>query len=688
MDQDDILAIFFQECDEGLAVAESGLAALAGGAADAEGLNAVFRAVHSIKGGAGAFGFDALVRYAHLFETVLDHLRAGRLAHDLEVVRLLQRSRDVLDDHVHAAQNGGAAPDDSGVVAELSQLAADPGAAPTVAASAEAPAAAEPDADEFGFMPVTVDLDSFNAPAETPWLVRFRPLAGAMAHGNDPLLLLRELERMGALEIRLDETALADLAVLDPCEPGLAWEIEMPGDTDEQAILDVFDFVIDDCELSVARKAENAAVLDLPADLADTPAPADQPAAESRAAAAAAAAAPPAGERPSIRVDLDRVDQLVNLVGELVITQSMMAQRVKDLNLDLSEELDDLSHLTREMQDAVMAMRAQPVRTAFARVPRLLRDLELETGKSVRLDVSGETTEVDKTVVDRIGEPLVHLIRNAVDHGLEAPADRVAAGKPEQGVIRLAAEHRSGRIVITVADDGRGIDRARVRAKAVERGILAPDATPSDEEIDNLIFAPGFSTAERVSNISGRGVGLDVVRRNVASFGGRVTLASTPGQGSVFSLTLPLTLAVLDGMVVRSGGDTYVIPLANIVECIRPAPGQIRAVGSRPDVLELRGMHLPIVDLGAVLRGENGDEGSETAFVIVDCEHLGRAALRVDSIDDQRQVVIKSLEANFRAVAGLAGATTLGDGKVALILDPESLIAMARTPAAALSLAA
>ena len=687
MDQDDILAIFFQECEEGLSVAESGLAALANGSADPERLNAVFRAVHSIKGGAGAFGYDALVRYAHLYETVLDHLRAGRLSASPDVVRLLQRSRDVLDDHVRAAQSGGAAPDDSGIVAELSLFAADPSAS---VSAAPAPAAPEADADEFGFVPVTVDLDAFG-PAETNWTVRFRPLAGALAHGNEPLLLLRELDRMGALSIRVDETDLADLADLDPEMPGLAWDIEMPTDVAEDAIRDVFEFVIDDCELTVSRIESEDEFVPITVELPDAPAAGDTPVAATVVTAPAQPAregTAPAGERASIRVDLERVDQLVNLVGELVITQSMMAQRVKDLNLDLREELDDLSNLTREMQDAVMAMRAQPVKTAFARVPRLLRDLEIETGKSVRLEVSGEATEVDKTVVDRIGEPLVHLIRNAVDHGLESPADRAAAGKPEQGCIRLSAEHRSGRIVITVSDDGRGIDRAKVRAKAIERGVIAPDANPSDDEIDNLIFAPGFSTADKVSNISGRGVGLDVVRRNVASFGGRVTLASKPGEGSVFSLTLPLTLAVLDGMVVRSGGDTYVIPLANIVECIRPAPGQVRAVGNRPDVLELRGSHLPIVDLGAVLRGEPESESTETAFVIVDCEHLGRGALRVDSIDDQRQVVIKSLEANFRAVAGLAGATILGDGKVALILDPESLIALARSPAGALPLAA
>lgn len=681
MEHDDILAIFYQECDEGLATAEQGLGALAGGSTDTEELNAVFRAVHSIKGGAGAFGLDALVAYAHCLETVLDHLRAGRLTITPDLVRLLQRSRDLLDDHVQSAQDGSPPPHDAAIESELAALAADPRLGGTVG---EAPATPAVEADDdFGFVPVSIDLDALDAPsADADWVVRFFPGPGALCHGNEPVLLLRELDRLGTLSVTPDCSRLVPLDALDTGAALLGWTIRLPGATDEMAIRDIFDFVVDDCELGISRDVEATG----------EPATAMPEPVAAILAAPTTPDAPPrempthTTERATIRVDLDKVDQLVNLVGELVITQSMMVQRFKDLRLDLREELDDLSNLTREMQDAVMSMRAQPVRTAFARVPRLLRDLEIETGKSVALDVTGETTEVDKTVVDRIGEPLVHLIRNAVDHGMESPTERLAAGKPAQGLIRLSAEHRSGRIVISVSDDGRGINRDKVRAKAIERGVIAADAALSDEDLDNLIFAPGFSTADTVSNISGRGVGLDVVRRNVASFGGRVALTSLPGQGSTFRLTLPLTLAVLDGMVVKASGDTYVIPLANIVECIRPNANQVRSLGPGSELLELRGTHLPIVDLSTLLLGDAPKAtASETAYVIVDCEHLGRAALRVDSIDDQRQVVIKSLEANFRAVAGLAGATILGDGKVALILDPESLIALSRQrPSAAL----
>jgi two-component system chemotaxis sensor kinase CheA len=400
----------------------------------------------------------------------------------------------------------------------------------------------------------------------------------------------------------------------------------------------------------------------------------------------AAAAAQAAGQ--TIRVDLDKLDRLVNLVGELVITQAMLAQRLSCHDLDDIPELSDLDHLTRELQESTMAIRAQPMKAVFSRVPRIIRELEGETGKRVTLEIEGEMTEVDKTVVERIGEPLTHLIRNAVDHGLETPAERVAAGKPEEGVVRLSAAHHSGRIVITVADDGRGIDRARVRAKAVERGIVLPDAVLTDEEIDNLIFAPGFSTAATVSNISGRGVGMDVVRRNIQALGGRIGIHSRLGEGSSFSLSLPLTLAVLDGMIVTIGAQSFVIPLGHIVESLRPTDEAVSGLGPGASVLDVRGAYVPIHriadQLGIVDAQRDPAQG---VLIVVDGDH-GQAALMVDAIQDQRQVVVKSLEANYRAIAGLAGATILGDGRVALILDVDALTAKRSRLAAPLELAA
>jgi two-component system chemotaxis sensor kinase CheA len=324
-----------------------------------------------------------------------------------------------------------------------------------------------------------------------------------------------------------------------------------------------------------------------------------------------------------------------------------------------------------------MSIRAQPMKTVFNRVPRIIRELEADTGKRVRLQLDGEMTEVDKTVVERIGEPLTHLIRNAVDHGIESPEERLAAGKSEDGVLRVGAEQRSGRIVITVADDGRGIDRARVRAKAVERGIVAPDAMLSDEEVDNLIFAPGFSTAEKVSNISGRGVGMDVVRRNVQALGGRIGVSSRFGSGASFTLSLPLTLAVLDGMIVKVGEQTFVVPLGNIVESLRAQPGQLSHLADDAAILDVRGAQLPVLPIGALLGIPAQCDPDNTVMIVVDTD-AGQAVIMVDTIEDQRQVVVKSLEANYRAIPGVSGATILGDGRVALILDVEGVLAQAR----------
>jgi two-component system chemotaxis sensor kinase CheA len=383
--------------------------------------------------------------------------------------------------------------------------------------------------------------------------------------------------------------------------------------------------------------------------------------------------AAPVGVTPTIRVDLEKLDRLVNLVGELVITQAMLAQRLLNCGLASISELSDLDHLTRELQDSAMSIRAQPIRSVFNRVPRIVRELQASTGKRVRLEVEGEATELDKTVVERIGEPLTHLIRNAIDHGLETPEERIFAGKEAEGLIRLSAEHRSGRIVICVSDDGRGIDHDRVYAKAVERGLVAPDAKMSDEEIENLIFAPGFSTAATLSNISGRGVGMDVVRRNVQSLGGRIAIASKPGLGSTFTLSLPLTLAILDGMIVSIGDQTYVIPLTHIIESLRPLPEEVKRIGINQSMINIRGSWLPIQSVAGALGIAGAQTDPSLAVLIVVESENGQAVLMIDEILDQRQVVIKSLETNYRQVEGVAGATILGDGRVALILDVESV---------------
>ena len=353
----------------------------------------------------------------------------------------------------------------------------------------------------------------------------------------------------------------------------------------------------------------------------------------------------------------------------------MLAQQVSLLGHAASEGMALLESLTREIQESAMAIRAQPISSVFSRVPRILRDLAAVTNKHVQLEVAGETTELDKTVIERLSEPLTHLIRNAVDHGIEPADERIVKGKPPEGTIRLSAEQKSGRIVISVTDDGRGIDRDKVLAKAIEKGIVAADAQLSNEEIDNLIFAPGFSTAANVTSVSGRGVGMDVVRQNVKELGGRIVIDSTTGRGSTFTLTLPLTLAVSDGMIVDVGDQTVVLPLANVVESLRPGPGDVQRLGVDAAMLNVRGTFMPIIPVSQAIGSASDAAVGEGVLIVVDSEGAGRAALQVDAINDQRQFVIKSLDAHYRAVPGVAGATILGDGRVALILDVDSLVA-------------
>ncbi|MBW6525976.1 chemotaxis protein CheA [Sphingomonas sp. RHCKR7] len=716
MDLDAIQQIFFQECEEGLAGMEGAFAALRSENYDAETINGIFRAVHSIKGGAGAFGHERLQAYTHQYETLLDLLRSGALTLTPALTNLIVAAFDMLADHVAAARDSGESPDDAVMLARL-----------IAAASGDEAPAAEPvarpaGAEDIAFTPAPISLgddlddlmamlgdvapaadtavdDGSAADAPHDWLVTFKPTPNALDNGGEPLLLLRELVRMGGRVLSCDTSALLPLASIDPEVSYLAWTIAVPASVDEDDIRSVFEFT-DGCAVTLARAAAAPAPVAVPEPVAAAPSPASAAAPAAPVAAATPAPSPaPATATPAprpappapvvasvvapaptavaqtIRVDLDKLDRLVNLVGELVITQAMLAQRLSENNMAGISELTDLDHLTRELQESTMAIRAQPMKTVFSRVPRIIRELEGETGKRVRLDIEGEMTEVDKTVVERIGEPLTHLIRNAVDHGLETPEERVAAGKPAEGVVTLSAAHHSGRIVITVSDDGRGIDRARVRAKAIERGIILPDAVLSDEEVDNLIFAPGFSTAATVSNISGRGVGMDVVRKNVQALGGRIGIQSKFGSGSSFSLSLPLTLAVVDGMIVTVGDQTFVIPLSHIVESLRPTDGAVTAIGVDGSVLDVRGSYVPIYPVAEQLGLGGGERDPASAvLIVVEADH-GQAALLVDSIQDQRQVVVKSLEANYQAINGLAGATILGDGRVALIIDVDALTA-------------
>ena len=733
-----IKVTFFQECEELLADLEGGLLAMQEGAGDLETVNAVFRAVHSIKGGAGAFGLEPLVRFAHVFETLLDAVRSGSVPNTVELAAVLLRASDILADHVSAARGLGDV--DMGASAAMAaELEAwtDPNAAPAHAPAAvveeaapvaAAPVAADEDAmddDDLGFVfvPQTISVEAQAADAElipsNVWTVSIRPKSDLYRKANETALLLRELSRLGPIKATLDDSALPALKDLDPEAAFVTWSVRLETDEDESAIREVFEFVDGDCDLEIARgeggvQAAMAALLSVAeapvAEVAEaaapTPAPepieipAPAPVAEAAPVAPAPApvaeAAKPAAASPKatpvevpgpgqsvIRVDPERIDRLIDLVGELVINQAMLAQRVGEYGIapssNLAMGLDELEQLTREIQDSVMAIRAQPVKSVFQRMPRLVREVANMTGKQARLVMDGENTEVDKTVIERLSDPITHMLRNAIDHGLESPEERKAAGKNPEGVVRLAALHRSGRIVIQVSDDGKGINRERVFSIAVKKGLISPDLQLTDEEIDNLIFLPGFSTADKISDVSGRGVGMDVVKRSVQALGGRISIASRPGQGSTFTLSLPLTLAVLDGMVVDVAGETLVVPLAAIVESLRPKPEEVRPLGPVGSVLAVRDSFVPLIDVGLTLGyRDESPHPTDGVVLLVEGEDGSRAALVADAIHGQRQVVIKSLEQNYQQVEGVAAATILGDGRVALILDVDATIAMRR----------
>jgi two-component system chemotaxis sensor kinase CheA len=567
--------------------------------------------------------------------------------------------------------------------------------------------------DGIDFKPVAISDDLFEMIAEPEaitykYTIKFKPKAALYAKANETTLLLREVSRLGTLTVTCDSTDLPLLPELDPEGAYLTWIMELETEQDEAGVREAFEFVEWDCDFTVTAEVDPEAagpdINDLIAKVRQAAAAEPEPPAKTADHAdvretkseTAVHKAEPAVKAPvaaaeaaqaSIRVELERVDRLINLVGELVINQAMLSQRVTEAGLARASAvavgLEELGQLTREIQDSVMAIRAQPVKSVFQRMPRLVREVAAMTNKSVRLVTEGEATEVDKTVIERIADPLTHMIRNAIDHGLEKSEVRIAAGKPEEGIVRLTALHRSGRIVIEVADDGAGINRPRVKQIAMDRGLIAADAQLSDDEIDNLIFLPGFSTAPTVTDVSGRGVGMDVVKRSIQALGGRISISSRPGLGSTFTMSLPLTLAVLDGMVVTVAGQTLVVPLTAIVETLQPKVADVHGFGGGARVIAIRKNFTPLIDVGQEL-GYRMDPSDPLAGValLVESEGGARSALLVDAIQGQRQVVIKSLEANYRHVPGIAAATILGDGRVALILDVDTVVASSRSDGA------
>ncbi len=688
--------VFFEEAGENLDRMEQQLLAIDVAAADDEELNAIFRCAHSIKGGAATFGFADVAELTHQMETLLDKLRRHELEPTPAMVDVLLASGDALRSQLGRHQGaGGEVIDTTELLTHIRAFVAGGGAAapaaPTSTPAPAVPAIAAPPMTVEADVPVALNgdriLELVLGPLDRPELA------------TSIVELFKEIEGLGSIEAidggmpqdglrrfklttSSSDADLLDLfgfhvareqVVLHPfagerVAPGYGFHAGAPGSpvTEEDKGYGFFD------------EAPGA-----PGSHAGAPAaaPAAAAAAAKPAANKAEGKAPAALEAASIRVSVEKVDQLINLMGELVITQAMLAQNSASLDPVLYQSLVSgltaLDRNTRDLQEAVMSIRMIPMQTVFSRFPRMLRDLASKLGKQVELVTQGEATELDKSLVEKITDPLTHLVRNSCDHGIELPAERLAKGKPEVGTITLAASHQGGSIVIEVKDDGKGLSREKLLKKARERGLSAPD-TMSDSEVWGLIFEPGFSTAEVVTDVSGRGVGMDVVKKNITALGGTVEIDSAEGYGMRVAVRLPLTLAIMDGMSVGVGEEVYILPLSSVVESFQIGEDSVKTIGGNGRVVEVRDEYMPVLDLERLFNVPRFDPGQASGIMVVIEAEGGRVALMVDELLGQQQVVVKNLEANYRKVQDISGATIMGDGRVALILDVGSLVRRSR----------
>ncbi len=644
---------FFQEASEHVNNMEASLLGLGDAPADPEVLNSIFRGAHSIKGGSGTFGFDDVTRFTHRLEELLDRMRAGKVNASPARIELLLRACDMLRTLLAAAEKGGIAP-------------------PEAATLIEDLAVAQRDGDFVAEAPSRMRTwdPKIKLGGQTAYSIHFVPSPDILREGMDPLLVLRELAELGTVEkITADLTNLPALSELQPDNCYLSWTIQITSEREREEIEDVFAFVENGAHITIEAQRPEGEItaIELPAK------------------SGVAAAGGPAGRQrgrdsASIRVATGKVDEIINLVGELVIAQSMTVEVVARFTAErlpeLQAALHEVSRNTRELQERVMAVRMLPVGTIFSRLPRIVHDIATAEGKNIRVEVIGEDTELDKSVLEGMTDPLTHLVRNAADHGIGSPEERRAAGKPENGTIHLRARHEGGNVLIEVSDDGNGLDTARIREKAVERGLITAADELTAQQIHAFIFHAGFSTRDSASETSGRGVGMDVVRRNVEALGGIVTLHSN-GQGTTVRIKLPLTLAILEGQLVRVGQQRFVLPLVSIVESIRPSPEHVRSVAGEGEVVMVRREPLPLLRLHRLFDVATDVLDPSRGLVAVVEHDSHRFALMVDELLGQQQVVIKNLQANFRRVEGAMGATILGDGQVTLILDIAGLVELA-----------
>lgn len=683
--------VFYEESYEGLDAMEQGLLEMDIEAPDDEVINTIFRAAHSIKGGSGTFGFNQVAEFTHVVETLLDEVRSGDRAMNQSIMDLLLVSVDCMRSLLQELQAG----DDP----DLTQ-AKDLKAQFEAILKGDAAPAEQAAGGDGGDITDGDAADASDGAGGQGYHIHFVPEETLLQTGNEPTRMFRQLAEVSEnnIEVMASFDRMPSLTAMNPEHCYLAWDIKITKAIDRSEIDEVFEWVIDDAEVIITELGSEEAVAEATdpvntentepqsevaepiAQKTDEPAPEDKTAVQAPVKAKAKASSP---ESSSIRVSIDKVDSLINMVGELVITQSMLGQLGQNFDISrvqrLQEGLAQLEHNTRELQESVMKIRMMPISFVFSRFPRLVRDVSRTLEKKIDLVLSGENTELDKTVMEKIGDPMVHLIRNSIDHGIEMPDVRAAAGKSETGTVELNAFHQSGNIVIEIKDDGAGLNKERIQQKAVENGLIDETTILTDEQIFDLIFQPGFSTADAVSDLSGRGVGMDVVRRNIASLNGSIEVSSETGLGSRFVIRLPLTLAILDGQLVKVGDEIFIFPLVSIVESIQMDDSSINNVGGHSDVLQLRDEYVPIVQLHELFSVNVEDTIDDDKIIVVvetDGEKLG---VVVDELLGQQQVVIKSLEENFKKVEGISGATILGDGTVALIVDVSGLSKMSGT---------
>lgn len=677
--------VFFEECAEHLAEMEQILVSLDDAGPDEEQLNAIFRAAHSIKGGAGIFGFQDMTIVTHVLESLLDRIRNHEIPFSTAMVDLFLEAGDVISMQLAGHRDGAEVRQEAidQIRGKLQQV-VDCGAGHVLNAddSSNAPVA------ESALEPGSGDLSA----ASHRYQLEFTPDPDIFKRGVRLESLFAELEELGALTVTARLPVSADFNSFDPELCASCWHLTLETTAGEAEIRDIFEFVAEEEQLKVLEVAHAPVALAAETTVETLSAAADplnicqepvETAAGRRAYDKNELAPGAYGRRTSeaessIRVGVTKVDQLINQVGELVITQLMLAQTAASLDPVLHENLHrsllQLERNTRDLQQSVMSIRLVPISIVFSRFPRLVRELASKLGKQVELKTIGDSTELDKGLIEKISDPLTHLVRNCMDHALETPGKRVAAGKDPGGTITLRASQTGGRVVIDVIDDGAGLNREKILAKAAERGIPASDSM-NDEEVWQLIFAPGFSTAEAVTDISGRGVGMDVVLRNVQAMNGKVSIVSEPGQGTRVTISLPLTLAILDGLSVAVGGEKFIIPLNSIIESLQPVAGSIKTVNGK-NVVQVRGDYIPIIPLYELFNLPARVTDPEKGILVLIDADGEKAALLVDALLDEHQVVIKSIETNYRKVDGTAGATILGDGRVALILDVNSLLQM------------